>query len=64
MTAPHWSADDARVIGDVVLASLLAGGVRLALIKGIIEPIAAAAGRRGWYWLDQLLGDRLPDLPK
>ena len=61
---PHWGADDARVIGDVVLASILAGGLRLILLKAFLEPIAAATGRRGWRWLDQLLGDRLPDLPK
>lgn len=61
---PHWGADDARVIGDVVLASILAGGLRLIVLKAFLEPIAAAAGRRGWAWADRLLGDRLPNLPK
>jgi hypothetical protein len=55
---------DIHIVADVLLASLLAGGLRLAVLKGVIEPIAAAAGRHGWHWLDQLLGDRLPDLPK
>jgi hypothetical protein len=64
MAAPHWTVDDARIIGDVVLASLLAGGVRMIALKAFIEPVAAAIGRRGWSWLDRLLGDRLPDLPK
>lgn len=55
---------DIHIVADVLLASLLASGLRLAVLKGVIEPIAAAAGRRGWHWLDRLLGDRLPDLPK
>lgn len=61
---PHWTCDDARVVGDVVLASMLAGGLRMVALKGIVEPIAASLGRRGWAWADRLLGDRLPDLPK
>lgn len=64
MAAPHWTVDDARIVGDVVLASLLAGGVRMIVLKAFIEPIAAAIGRGGWRRLDRLLGDRLPDLPK
>lgn len=64
MAAPHWSSDDARIVGDVVLASLLAGGARMVLLKAFVEPIAAAVGRRGWAWADRLLGDRLPNLPK
>lgn len=56
------SADDSRIITDIVLGSLLASGVRLILLKAFLEPAAFWAGRRGWHTLDRLLGDRLPDL--
>lgn len=56
------TADDSRIITDIVIGSLLAGAVRLIAIKAFIEPAAFWAGRRGWRFLDQLLGDRLPDL--
>lgn len=62
--SPAMPMSDAHIIADMLLASILAGALRLAVLKGVIEPAAAAAGRRGWSWLDQLLGDRLPDLPK
>ncbi|MEB3275377.1 MAG: hypothetical protein VKM92_00265 [Cyanobacteriota bacterium] len=55
---------DLHIIGDVVVASLITSAARLAIVKGIVEPVAAAAGRRGWSWLDRVLGDRLPNLPQ
>jgi membrane glycosyltransferase len=54
---------DLHVIADVLLASLLAPALRLIVMKGIVEPAAGWAGRRGWDALDRLLHDRLPDLP-
>jgi len=56
------SADDGRIITDIVLGSLLANGVRLIVLKAFLEPAAFWAGRHGWHFLDRLLGDRLPDL--
>lgn len=53
---------DLHVIGDVLLATLLAPALRLIVMKGIVEPAAGWAGRRGWHALDRLLNDRLPDL--
>lgn len=48
------SADDSRIITDIVLGSLLASGVRLILLKAFLEPAAIWAGRRGWHFLDRL----------
>jgi hypothetical protein len=56
------TADDTRIITDIVIGSLLASGVRLIILKSFLEPLAFWAGRRGWHFIDQLLGDRLPDL--
>lgn len=56
------TSTDARVIGDVLLATLLAPVVRMIAMKAFIEPAAAWAGRRGWRIIDQALNDRLPDL--
>lgn len=53
---------DLHVTADVLLASLLAPALRLIVLKGIVEPAAGWAGRRGWHALDRLLNDRLPDL--
>jgi hypothetical protein len=57
------SAADARIIADVLLASLIAPVVRLIAMKAFVEPAAAWAGRSGWRFLDSILNDRLPDLP-
>lgn len=56
------TTDDGRIITDIVLGSLLAGGVRLIVLKAFLEPAAFWAGRRGWHFLDSILGGRLPDL--
>ena len=58
MTPP----DDVRIVGDVMLATLLAGGLRLVALKAFIEPAAGWLGRHGWKRLDAATGDRLPDL--
>lgn len=54
---------DLHVIADVLIATLLAPALRLIVLKGVLEPAAGWAGRRGWHALDQLLNDRLPNLP-
>jgi hypothetical protein len=47
--------EDVRRIGDYMVASLLLSALRLIARKGILEPIAAWAGRqalrRAWRWL-------------
>jgi hypothetical protein len=58
----HWSWDDLRIVGDIVLGSLLAGGLRLVVLKAFVEPAATFIGQRGYKQADKLLGDRLPDL--
>ena len=58
MTPP----DDVRIVGDLVVASLLASGLRLVVIKAFIEPAAVWLGQRGYRRLDAATGDRLPDL--
>lgn len=58
------TANDGRIIADIVLASLLASAVRLIVLKAFLEPAAIWAGRRGWHFIDRLMGDRLPDLPR
>lgn len=53
----------AQVIADIVAGSLLAAPLRMAIVKGIIEPVAAFAGRWGYERTDAALGGVLPDLP-
>jgi hypothetical protein len=60
---PRMTATDAHIIGDVVIASLLASGLRLIVMEAFIKPAAIWAGRRGWHALDWALGGRLPTLP-
>lgn len=62
MQLPHWTADDARIIGDAVLAFCLISGGRLVLTKAIAEPLAVWIGQRGYRWLDDISDDKLPDL--
>lgn len=61
MTFAHWTGDDARIIGDIVVGSLLAGTVRLIIVKALLEPAAVFLGQRGYRWLDDRTGDKLPD---
>jgi len=62
MASPHWTADDVRIIGDIIVGSLLAGGLRLIVAKAFLEPAAVFLGRAGYRGLDRIMGGRLPDL--
>lgn len=57
----HWGGDDVRVIGDIVVGSLLAGGLRLVVVKAFLEPLATWVGQETYRRADVALGDRLPD---
>jgi hypothetical protein len=41
------TTDDGRIITDIVIASLLASGLRLIVQKAFLEPAAAWAGQTG-----------------
>jgi hypothetical protein len=58
----HWTWDDLRIIGDIVLGSLIASGLRLVVVKAFLEPAAVFIGQHAYRRMDQLTGDRLPDL--
>jgi hypothetical protein len=61
--AVHWSWDDLRIIADIVAGSLLAGTLRLIVLKAFLEPIAAYVGQQAYRRADRAVGGRLPDLP-
>jgi hypothetical protein len=56
------TTSDAHIIGDVVIANIIAAALRLIVMEAFIKPAAIWAGRRGWHILDWALGGRLPDL--
>lgn len=56
-----WSGDDVRIIGDIVVGSLLAGAVRLVIVKALLEPAAVFIGQQAYRRIDDAAGDRLPD---
>ena len=58
---PNWGPDDVRIVGDIIVGSLLAGGLRLVVIKAFLEPAAVFIGQAAYRKADQLTGDRLPD---
>lgn len=58
-----WGADDIRIIGDIIAGSLLAGTLRLIVVKAFLEPAATFVGQRAYQRADKMLNDRLPDLP-
>ena len=58
----NWGIDDVRIVGDIVVGSLLASGLRLVALKAFIEPAAVFVGRQVYRRADAALGDRLPDL--
>lgn len=58
---PHWTGDDVRIVGDIIFGSLLAGGLRLVVVKAFIEPAAIYVGQVAYRRADALTGDRLPD---
>lgn len=51
---------DFRLIIDFLVARLF----WLAMVKGVVEPVAAFWGRKGYQSIDKALNDVLPDLPK
>lgn len=57
----HWGGDDVRIVGDIVVGSLLASALRLVVIKAFLEPAAAYIGQEAYRRADRALGDRLPD---
>jgi hypothetical protein len=63
MTGLHWSVDDIRIVGDIIAGSLLAGALRLIVLKAFLEPIATYIGQTAYRRADKALSDRLPDLP-
>jgi len=63
MNTLHWSADDIRIVGDIVAGSLLAGTLRLIVLKAFLEPVATYIGQTAYKRAEQALGTRLPDLP-
>lgn len=58
-----WGWDDLRIIGDIIAGSMLAGALRLIVLKAFLEPVATFIGRQAYRRADKALGDRLPDLP-
>ena len=56
-----WGGDDVRIVGDIVVGSLLASGLRLVVLKAFLEPAATFIGQQAYRKADEALGDRLPD---
>jgi hypothetical protein len=57
----HWGLDDVRIVGDIVLGSMLASFLRLVIAKAFLEPVATWAGQEAYRRADAMSGDRLPD---
>lgn len=51
-----------RIIGDIIAGSLLAGGLRLVVVKAFLEPAAMFVGRYAYRRVDDAMGDRLQDV--
>lgn len=58
----HWGWDDFRIVGDIVVGSLLTSGLRLVVAKAFLEPAAVFLGQKAYKQADKALGDRLPDV--
>ena len=58
-----WSLDDVRIVGDIVVASLLARMAQLVALKAFVEPAGHFIGTSLWKRLRGLSGGRLPALP-
>jgi len=56
-----WGTDDVRIVGDIVVGSLLASGLRLVVLKAFLEPAAVFIGQRVYRRADDAVGGRLPD---
>lgn len=54
-------AHDARIISDIIAASLLVSLIRLVFVKAFLEPAATWFGQTAYRKADELLDDRLPD---
>lgn len=52
---------DLHLVIDVVIGTLIAGSLRLILLKAFLEPAATFIGRLAYRRVDKALGDRLPD---
>lgn len=63
MNGLHWTLDDLRIIGDIIAGSLLAGALRLIVLKAFLEPLAVYVGQKAYRRMDKAMGDRLPDFP-
>lgn len=59
----HWGLDDIRIVGDIVVGSLLASILRLIIDEGLFKPAARWAFRAGYEGADRMAGGKLPDLP-
>lgn len=58
----HWGWDDLRIVGDIVVGSLLTSGLRLVVAKAFLEPAAVFLGQKAYKQADKALGGRLPDV--
>jgi hypothetical protein len=58
----EWSMDDIRIVGDIIAGSLLAGVLRLILMKAFIEPAAIFVGKYAYRAADKAVQGKLPDL--
>ncbi len=56
--------DDWHLVVDAAIGTIAARGIWLAMVKGIIEPVAAFWGHKGYQQLDKALNDSLPNLPE
>ena len=63
MSGLSWSVDDIRIVSDIIAGSLLAGALRLIVLKAFLEPVATYIGQSVYRRADRAVGDRLPDLP-
>lgn len=57
----RWTLDDIRIVGDIIVGSLLAGGIRMVILKAFLEPAATFIGQQAYRRVDVAVGDRLPD---
>lgn len=60
-----FGGDDIRIVGDIVIGSLLASvlrrGLVLVVMKAFVEPAAVVLGQWGYRRADAMAGDRLPN---
>lgn len=56
-----WSLDDIRIVGDILIGSLLASSIRLVVTKAFLEPLAVWTGRSLYRKADSLSGGVLPN---